>query len=138
VSPFAPATAQTLEARRQRAGQLIAWAGDHLGLTEQVAEYLASRVRVTVRELLERFPIAHPAPEPRLALSLRELGWRPVTGRARPGRTGCYWTPPVLPQSPQRALWERIGPLVTGGERGRRRPCVPIYPAESGPELATG
>jgi hypothetical protein len=128
----------TLEARRQRARQLIAWAGDHLGLTGQVAEYLAGRERATLKELLQRFPIVHPAPGQRMALSLRELGWRPVTGRARSGRTGCYWTPPVRPQSPQRALWERIRPLVTGGERGRRRPCMPVDGPDIGPELPIG
>jgi hypothetical protein len=116
-------------AHRQRARQLIAWAGDHLELTGQMAAYVAGRERATLEELQQRFPIAHPAPAQRLGLSLRELGWRPVTGRAHPGRTGCYWTPPVRPQSAQRALWERVRPLVTGGERGRRRACVPIYPA---------
>jgi hypothetical protein len=50
----------TLEARRQRARQLIAWAGDHLELTGQVAEYLARRERATLEELQQRFPIAHP------------------------------------------------------------------------------
>jgi hypothetical protein len=103
----------------------------------RTAQYLAGRERATLEELQQRFTIAHPTPGQRIALSLRELGWRPVTGRAHPGRTGCYWIPPELPQSPQRALLERIRPLVTGGERGRGRPCVPIYPAEPGPVLAT-
>jgi hypothetical protein len=95
-------------------------------LAPYLALHLVGKARVTLPEL-ERALCVQPAPV--IAAALRKLGWRPVTGRAHPGRTGCYWTPPELPQSPQRALWERIRPLVTGGERGRRRACVPIYPA---------
>jgi hypothetical protein len=106
------------EARRQRARQLIAWAGDHLGLTQRLGVHLRGKARVTLEELQQRFPIAHPAPGQRIALSLRELGWRPASGR-----TGRYWTPP---ESAKRALWERIRPYLPTGPRGRRRPCVPV------------
>jgi hypothetical protein len=135
--PIIRPIAQTLEARRQRARQAIQLSGDHLGLTGQVATYLAGRERATLEELQQRFPIAHPAPAQRFALSLRELGWRPVTGRARSGRTGCYWIPP---ESPQHVLWRRILPalVLSAGARGRRRPCVPIYPAESVAMLPSG
>jgi hypothetical protein len=116
--------------RAEEAGQAIECSGDHLGLTGQVAEYLRGRNRTTVGELLERFPVAHPAPVRRMAQSLREVGWRPVTGQAHRGRARGYWTP-IRPS----ALWRRIWPLIKHltGKRGRRRPCVPVdVPAAPG------
>jgi hypothetical protein len=35
-------------ARRQRARQLIAWAGDHLELTQRLGEHLKGKARVTL------------------------------------------------------------------------------------------
>jgi hypothetical protein len=104
-------------------------------LAPHLAPRLVGKAYVTLAELNRIYP-AHFAPK--LAAALRKLGWRSVTGRARPGRTGCYWIPPELPQSPQRALWERIRAQLTGGERGRRRPCVPVDGPDIGPELPTG
>jgi hypothetical protein len=44
----------TLDARRQRARQLIAWAGDHLGLTGQLSRNLQGMERATLEDLQER------------------------------------------------------------------------------------
>jgi hypothetical protein len=75
----------------------------------------AGKARIRVPEPQQRIYPAHFAPE--LAAALLKLGWRPVTGRSRPGRTGCHWISPELPKSPQRALWERRR-CVHGGVTG--------------------
>jgi hypothetical protein len=64
--------------RSRIAAQRIALNGDHVGLTAQISAYLEHRDRVTIREMLQEFPLSHSWPAARMGMSLREAGWRCV------------------------------------------------------------